>query len=280
MAPESRNVGIVFQSYALWPHMTVAGNVEYPLRTAKVEAARRHDETVRALRSVHLTELADRRPHTLSGGQQQRVALARCLTQKPAVVLMDEPLANLDMHLRGEMLREFRSFRESSDSTIVYITHDQSEAMSVADRIAVMFEGRLVQVASPETLYNAPADAAIARFIGVSAVLRGSLNENGTAAWESHDLPVRCNGSTAPGQAVDICVRPESVHVGEGPVAARVVAATYLGGHYLTELSVGGDTLRAYVNGGYRPAVGETVNCTIRDGWTMPADESPPPEAE
>ena len=141
VAPESRNVGIVFQSYALWPHMTVAGNVEYPLRTAKADPTRRREETAQALRSVHMTDFADRRPHTLSGGQQQRVALARCLTQKPAVVLMDEPLANLDMHLRGEMLREFREFRDSSDSTIIYITHDQSEAMSVADRIAVMFEG-------------------------------------------------------------------------------------------------------------------------------------------
>ena len=276
VAPESRNVGIVFQSYALWPHMTVAGNVEYPLRTAKADPARRRDETAQALRSVHMTEFADRRPHTLSGGQQQRVALARCLTQKPAVVLMDEPLANLDMHLRGEMLREFREFRDSSDSTIIYITHDQSEAMSVADRIAVMFEGRLVQVASPESLYDAPADADIARFIGVSSVVRGTLKDKGTAVWDSHHLPVRSNGSTEPGQTVDVCIRPEAIHVGEGPINARVSAATYLGGRYLAELSIGEATLRAYVNGGYRPAVGDTVNCTVRDGWTMP---TPKPSA-
>ena len=242
---------------------------------------RRREETAQALRSVHMTDFADRRPHTLSGGQQQRVALARCLTQKPAVVLMDEPLANLDMHLRGEMLREFREFRDSSDSTIIYITHDQSEAMSVADRIAVMFEGRLVQVASPETLYDAPADADIARFIGVSSVVRGTLKDSrarrcGTAII----LPVRSNGSTEPGQTVDVCIRPEAIHVGEGPINARVSAATYLGGRYLAELSIGEATLRAYVNGGYRPAVGDTVNCTVRDGWTMPAPNSSAAEAE
>ena len=274
MAPESRNVGIVFQSYALWPHMSVAGNVEYPLRTARVDAERRRDETAQALRSVHMTEFAERRPHTLSGGQQQRVALARCLTQRPAVVLMDEPLANLDMHLRGEMLREFRSFRKSSDSTIIYITHDQSEAMSVADRIAVMFDGRLVQVASPEKLYDAPADAAIARFIGVSSVLRGTLEEPGRAVWDNQVLPVRSNGAAAAGQPIDVCIRPEAIHVGDGPIIARVTASTYLGGRYLAELSVGRETLRAYVNGGYRPAVGDTVSCAIRDGWTMPVGDS------
>ena len=272
--PEDRNCGIVFQSYALWPHMSVTGNVEYPLRVAKADKTSRRDVTDDALRSVRLAELAHRRPHTLSGGQQQRVALARCLTQKPELVLMDEPLANLDMHLREEMLSEFRAFRGKSRATILYITHDQAEAMSVADRVAVMMDGRLIQVADPEVLYAEPANAAVARFIGLSSVLPGRLENGGTASCLGGGVAVRADRGLKAGDAVQLCVRPEAVHVGEGPLKGRVSAVTYLGGRYLTRLSAGGESIRAYVNSGRRPVVDGTVDFAISDAWAMPAAPS------
>lgn len=166
VAPEDRSVGIVFQNYALWPHMSVAENVGYALKVARLPRAIRDERVHDALKTVDLSGFADRRPADLSGGQRQRVALARCLAAKNNLVLLDEPLANLDVHLRATMEEEFRRFHKESGATLVYITHDQSEAMALADRVAVMDKGRLLQCASPRQLYSEPANATVASFIG------------------------------------------------------------------------------------------------------------------
>src|SRR5690606_8838545 len=169
--PEKRRVGIVFQNYALWPHMTVAENVGYSLRVAKVPRAERDRRVTEALALVNLAGYGDRRPANLSGGQRQRVALARCLVSAPSLVLFDEPLANLDVHLRAAMEDEFADFHKRTGTTIVYITHDQAEAMALADRIAVMDHGRLAQLASPRDLYREPANEMVASFISQGIVL-------------------------------------------------------------------------------------------------------------
>ena len=169
--PEDRRIGIVFQSYALWPHMTVAENVAYGLTVAGVRDPERARRVRDALALVHLDGFAERRPALLSGGQRQRVALARCLVTEPALVLLDEPLANLDVQLRAAMEREFRDFHERTGTTMVYITHDQTEAMALADRIAVMDKGRVLQFATPSQLYREPADTTVAKFIGEGMIV-------------------------------------------------------------------------------------------------------------
>ena len=169
--PERRRIGIVFQSYALWPHMTVAENVAYGLTVAGVKEPERARRVAAALTLVELDGFADRRPAALSGGQRQRVALARCLVTEPSLVLLDEPLANLDVHLRAAMEDEFARFHARTGTTMIYITHDQAEAMALADRIAVMDRGRLLQVATPSQLYREPADETVAGFIGEGMVV-------------------------------------------------------------------------------------------------------------
>src|SRR5581483_1137200 len=153
------------------PHMTVAENVAYGLDVAGVREPERSRRVREALSVVALEGFDDRRPAMLSGGQRQRVALARCLVTEPSLVLLDEPLANLDVHLRASMEREFASFHERTRTTMLYITHDQAEAMALADRVAVMEKGRLLQVATPSQLYREPADEVVARFIGEGMIV-------------------------------------------------------------------------------------------------------------
>lgn len=155
LPPEQRDMGMVFQSYALWPHMTVAENVGYPLRLRKVNGAARQKRVMEALEVVELGAYAGRSPQELSGGQRQRVALARCLVSEPQVVLLDEPLANLDRHLRATMEQTFREFHRRTGATFVYVTHDQAEAMALASHIAVMHQGALMQWGAPQALSTA-----------------------------------------------------------------------------------------------------------------------------
>ena len=169
--PETRGVGVVFQSYALWPHMTVAEQIAFPLEVAKVSGEALAARTDECLATVALERFADRRPEALSGGQRQRVALARCLAQEASVILMDEPLANLDPHLRASMEEELAAFHARTGATTLYITHDQREAMALADRIAVLGEGRVLQVAAPDELYRRPRDERVAAFIGQGAIV-------------------------------------------------------------------------------------------------------------
>ena len=162
--PEKRDMGMVFQSYAVWPHMTVARNIDYPLRIRNVAHAEREDRLARALSLVHLTGQESKYPHQLSGGQQQRVALARGLIMQPKVLLLDEPLSNLDARLRRGMRREIREIQQSLGMTMLYVTHDREEAEAISDRMAVMIAGRLAQVAPPAEVRARPADEEVRAF--------------------------------------------------------------------------------------------------------------------
>jgi len=187
--PEDRQVGVVFQSYALWPHLTVAQNVAFPYEakgTPRAEALQKADQH---LATVALDDFADRKPDALSGGQRQRVALARCLAGGARTILMDEPLANLDPHLRHAMEGELRAFHETSGVTTLFITHDQREAMALADIMAVMDKGRLMQVGTPQDIYEHPANDMVARFVGRGAVLSATA-QGGIAKIAGQDVAV------------------------------------------------------------------------------------------
>jgi iron(III) transport system ATP-binding protein len=249
--PEDRGMGMVFQSYAVWPHMTAFGNVAYPLRRAALTRHEVEERTRRALSLVRLEGLADRLPNQLSGGQQQRVALARALVTRPAVLLLDEPLSNLDAGLREEMRDELRDLRDRLGITVLYVTHDQAEAMALSARIAVMQGGRLAQVGAPRDLYERPRDPFVAALVGRANFLPGAVagrREGGTDirvldGTGAHTVTV---AEPCAGEHVTLCVRPEDLAFDDaGPLRADVVRATYLGNRIEYVLRLGTLTLRA-----------------------------------
>jgi iron(III) transport system ATP-binding protein len=243
LAAEKRGCGMVFQGYALWPHMTVAENVAFGLESRKLprdEVRRRIDE---ALDMVRMATYATRRPAELSGGQQQRVALARAVVYRPDVLLLDEPLSNLDARLRIEMRREIRRIVDETRITAIYVTHDQHEALSLADRIVMMREGRIEQVAGAREMYERPANRFVAEFLGetnllgatVEGAVGGGLRSIGTSIGT---LETATAGTRATGDRVEASIRPESfrMHADHEVVAGRpairgiVAETTYLGG--------------------------------------------------
>jgi putative spermidine/putrescine transport system ATP-binding protein len=233
--PEKRGFGMVFQNYALFPHMSVRRNVGFGLKMRKVsksEAARRVDE---AIELVQLTDHAHKMPSQLSGGQQQRVAIARAIALHPPVVLMDEPLSNLDARLRLEMRMEIRRLHQDLGLTTIYVTHDQEEALSMADRVAVMRGGRLEQCAPPAELYGRPATPFVAEFVGTMNRIPGRTADGLVVDVLGHRLPV--DGDAAAGSDVDVLVRPEAVRVSaDAESDARVIATAFLGA--VTRLTV------------------------------------------
>jgi iron(III) transport system ATP-binding protein len=192
LPPERRNMSMIFQSYALWPHMTVAENVAYGLKLRKADRATIARKLAAILATTHLAELAERYPGELSGGQQQRVALARALVVEPETLLLDEPLSNLDANLREEMRFEVRRLHDEYRYTTVYVTHDQSEAMTTADLIAVMNAGKIEQAGSPEEIYDRPRSAFVARFIGSSNVIEGQVLDETHLSYAG--VTLRCSG--------------------------------------------------------------------------------------
>ena len=236
-----REIGIVFQNYALFPHMSVAKNVAYGLKTRGVEKreiARRVDE---ALALVKLTGFADRKPKQLSGGQQQRVALARALVIKPKVLLLDEPFSALDKNLRGSMQVELKQIQRELGVTTIFVTHDQGEALSMSDRIAVMSAGRIRQIAAPDDIYRRPADRFVASFVGDANILNGRLVEKrGDVAVVSvgdisAEVPAAPIAALSIGDAVDVFVRPEHLAVtsrgASGSLPGTVTTQVFQGGH-------------------------------------------------
>lgn len=277
--PEKRDVGIVFQSYALWPHMNVAENVGYSLRVRRV-AQREIDAKVKdALATVGLEGFGARAPGELSGGQRQRVALARCLVQAPKLVLLDEPLANLDVHLRAAMEDEFADFHARSGATMVYITHDQSEAMALADRIAVMDAGRIVQCAAPHEIYNRPANAMVAGFIGGGLVLdatyRGADGDAARVDLFGASFRLRAAGPRRPGERVQIAVYPSALALtteSDG-LACRVTRRVYQGGRYKIEMAPEASPHTQLVmdtSEQAAPEVGARIHVRLTDGWLIP----------
>ena len=269
--PEDRNVAVVFQSYALWPHMSVRKNVAFPVESMglpREEATRIVDD---ALRAVALGPFAERKPASLSGGQQQRVALARCLASRAPTVLMDEPLANLDVHLRAAMEEELARVHAASGATTLYITHDQREAMALATRIAVMQAGRILQVDTPEAIYERPASEAVAAFIGRSTLCDGVVEEvKGEVArvrLAGAAVEMRCRAGTPKGPA-RVMVRPSEVRFAEdGPFEATHVQSAYRGGGFEEVLSAEG--LPPVAAWGPRPSRAP-ARFAIGGGWVLP----------
>jgi len=283
--PEARHIGIVFQSYALWPHMTVAQNVAYGLDVAGVKDPERARRVDAALALVDLAGFGDRRPALLSGGQRQRVALARCLVTEPSLVLLDEPLANLDVHLRASMEEEFARFHERTGTTMIYITHDQAEAMALADRIAVMDRGRILQVATPSQLYREPADETVARFIGEGMIVPiANVDADGSGLCAAdvlgHRVRLRHAIGVRPTQASRACVRESAlrvVDIGAPGITVRVTAVIYQGGHFRIEAladAARDEPLHLVVGEPCRIRAGDAVNVSIDDGWVIPASGS------
>ncbi len=266
--PEKRNMAMVFQSYALWPHMTVADNVGYPLKVRGISGERYREKVTDALKAVRLEAYAGRRPADLSGGQRQRVALARCLVTAPDVVLLDEPLANLDRHLRQEMEETFREFHARSGATMIYVTHDQAEAMALATDVAVMSEGRLLQVAAPAEIYARPEGRLVGGLIGQGAIL--TLPERGAArrdlGWD--EILTRLVDRVPGGAHMDVLVRPQDVLLGGDGLPAEVEGVLYEGERYALRLTLGdGQKLRAYSR--VACAKGERVTVRINAGWRL-----------
>ena len=233
--PERRNMSLIFQSYAVWPHKTVRQNVAFGLEVRRVGRADITSRVDAVLRTVHLEQLADRYPAELSGGQQQRVALARAVVVEPEILLLDEPLSNLDANLREEMRFEIRRLHDQTGITMVYVTHDQAEAMVTADRIAVMNAGRVEQVASPYEVYERPTTQFVAAFIGRTNTLEGTVVAPGEVDAAGVRLRAVDETGCPVGTPVAVCVRPHHVLLEESGVHAvnqlpgRVVRAAYLG---------------------------------------------------
>ncbi|MCW2830515.1 MAG: binding-protein-dependent transporter ATP-binding subunit [Aeromicrobium sp.] len=258
LQPEERNLGMVFQSYALWPHMTIRKNLALPLNIRKVPKARQKTLVNDALDKVGLADLSGRYPHQLSGGQQQRVALARALVYSPTMLLLDEPLSNLDAKLREQARAWLKRLQEDLGITTVYVTHDQDEALALSDRIAVMSGGHMLQVADPHSIYEAPATPEVAAFVGRCNFFLGKVE---ATSGRQHSIRLECNGevvavehglTTSTGQTVTIALRPEKLEVvpagqevsGVNRLNTTVLTSSYVGSRYQYDVRLGNQVVQ------------------------------------
>lgn len=255
--PEKRDIGMVFQSYAVWPHMTVTENVAYPLKIQKVPKEERAARVAEMLKLVHLDEYGSRYPHQLSGGQQQRVALARALVMRPGLLLLDEPLSNLDAKLRESMRFEISSIQKELGITVIYVTHDQSEAMTMSDRVVVMSRGVIQQIGTPYEIYRNPANKMVADFIGLVNFVEGEVQ--GDRVYISGTGVSFPNTSGITGSAT-IAVRPENITMSRtsGTIEGTLVHRFYLGDavdyrvqckHHVIRVIVKGAELKEFTDG-------------------------------
>ena len=234
-----RNIGMVFQSYAIFPHLTVAENVAYGLKPRKVPKAQIREKVQRAMELVQIAQYADRQPQKLSGGQQQRVALARAIVIEPDLLLMDEPLSNLDAKLRVQMRTSIRELQSKLGTTTIYVTHDQEEALAVSDRIAVMNMGVVEQVGRPYDIYVKPVNEFVANFIGISNFLAAEARQDGISILGARPIPVTLKSGRR--GRVKVSVRPEQIELvapQEGMVTGKVKMATFLGDFISYEVSL------------------------------------------
>ncbi|TVP48479.1 MAG: ABC transporter ATP-binding protein [Halomonas sp.] len=250
LPPGDRGLSMVFQSYALFPHLSVADNIVFGLRSRKVPKAEQRERLAKVAELVDLTDYLHRKPAQLSGGQRQRVALARSVISEHPICLMDEPLSNLDARLRSDMRREIKALQSRLNMTVIYVTHDQVEAMSMGDRVILMQHGKIVQDGSPDELYNRPASAFAASFIGSPAMnlLPLVAGEDGAVIEGEPSI------SVAPSEAVggQLGIRPEDIELHPASpfgVPAMVVSDEYLGADTIAHVSVGGHTLRVRMSG-------------------------------
>jgi iron(III) transport system ATP-binding protein len=255
IAPEDRAIGMVFQSYAVWPHMTVFDNVAFPLTDGKrrLPRAKVRARVMGALELVQLGAVADRPVPFLSGGQQQRVALARALAVEPKVLLMDEPLSNLDARLREEVRDEIRSLAKKLSITVLYVTHDQVEAMALADRIAVMSAGKIMQIGAPKDLYHFPFNLKVGEFLGSMNEFEGSLQSEDCVKIDLGMVKCKLPNGTA--KEVIVAIRPEDVSLSHEPSGlnnefpAQLLSQLFLGDITLYDLSANGQKLRGKTAG-------------------------------
>ncbi|TBC86595.1 ABC transporter ATP-binding protein [Rhizobium leguminosarum] len=277
LPPYLRDMGVVFQSYALFPHMTIAENIEFPLAVRKIAPEERRRRVAEALDLVHLGSYANRYPIQLSGGQQQRVALARSLVYRPRMVLMDEPLGALDKALREQMQLEIKQIHQQMGITFVYVTHDQDEALTMSDRVAVFHQGKIQQITSPVEIYKRPRNRFVATFLGETNTLEGLVTQ---CAEGFADIQLSC-GSILRGRAGEgvvsgakaaLMVRPESIGVKGGPgngLRGRLVDQHFHGDHIRLHVALdGGQALQLKVKpqeGAELRQSGETVAMTIQE---------------
>ncbi len=289
--PEKRDMGMVFQSYALWPHMTVFENVAYPLKLRGIRGMEVEKKVDEVLGLVGLAGLGERSAPALSGGQQQRVALARALVFSPHMLLLDEPLSNLDAQLREEMRRELRALQQRLRINVLFVTHDQIEALSLSDRIAIMKAGRVEQVGTPEEVYYQPATPFVRDFLGKTFLLAGKVlritdhqidvevQQLGAVPLviERSNAPACANGIAALGQAVMIAIRPEKIAIWGSPpegrsnmIPAHLQAAQFLGDRYEYTVALGSET-RVLVSPAEQPLkAGEKVFLELKsEGITL-----------
>ena len=246
--PEKRDIGMVFQSYAVWPHMTVEENVAYPLKIQKVPKEERMQRVQEMLELVHLGEYGKRYPHQLSGGQQQRVALARALVAQPGLLLLDEPLSNLDAKLRESMRFEILSIQKKLGITVVYVTHDQSEAMAMSDRVVVMSKGVVQQIGAPHEIYTTPANKMVADFIGLVNFMDGEAKGD-RVFIKGTDISF-ANSANVNGEAI-IAVRPENItmSLSGGLIKGVLTHRFYLGDAVDYRIQVGDHNVRVIEKG-------------------------------
>jgi iron(III) transport system ATP-binding protein len=286
LATERRNAVMVFQSYALWPHMTVRDNVRFGLEVRKTPRHEQDAKVSQVLDLVRMGHLASRKPNELSGGQQQRVALARALVVHPDCLLLDEPLSNLDAKLRHEMRSEIRHICKSQGVTTIYVTHDQKEAMSVADRIAVMNAGRIVQVGTPAGLYQTPCNSFVAGFMGETNLLPGNVIER-DAATVRVQTPAGVVVAGANSNLTDLVVlsiRPEKIRISHSPgrnggtmnhLTGRLIETTFLGETSENLVLINGQRLKAVsANGPLEVSSEVTAEFEARDVVLLPPEET------
>ena len=263
LPPARRPTNYVFQNYALFPHMSVAENVEYGLKRRKVPAAERRVRVSAELRRVGMQDFAARRPAQLSGGQQQRVALARALVNRPAVLLLDEPLSALDFLMRKQLREELKAIQRDVGTTTVFVTHDQSEALSMSDRIAVMNAGRIEQIGTPDEIYERPQTRFVAEFIGSANLLAGKVTDGRSIVLDAGATVRLVDAPSLEGPRCLLMVRPEHIRLAEaGGLAATFAKCTYVGDHHeiSATLADGGTvTLRQQA----RPALNPGAPCRI-----------------
>ena len=268
MPPEKRGIGLVFQNYALYPHMTVMGNICFPLETQRVPKAERIERANEIARLVHVDMLMNRKPSELSGGQQQRVAIARALVKNPRLLLLDEPLSNLDARLRLEMREEIRRIQQRTGVTTIFVTHDQEEALSISDRIVLMKAGVLQQNDLPQSLYNEPANQFVADFLGNPPInnLPGTVEDG---AFVAADGKARCAlpmlAGVENGRNVNLSVRSESFVLDEnGPMACEVTRVYQMGKEEMAYLTFGGTDFRAYIDSEEGMRKGDAVRLSLK----------------
>jgi putative spermidine/putrescine transport system ATP-binding protein len=267
LPPEDRGFGMVFQNYALFPHMTVASNIGFGLRMQRVARAEIGRRVTAALKLVRLESQAQKLPGQLSGGQQQRVAIARAVVVEPPLVLMDEPLSNLDAKLRLEMRGEIRRIHQLIGSATVYVTHDQDEALSLADRIVVLRDGEVRQIGTPDELYANPAHRDVADFMGFRNMIPATV-QGGVAVVGGTPMPARPIGTVADGAGL-VAVRPEDLVPGpDAPLAATVLSSEYRGRDFYG-IATMADGVELFFRAATRPATGEAIRLGPEPGSAL-----------